>query len=261
MKNSKILKVVVASSLVASLAATAAISASAIAKVEDIKSHKVGVTGSFNNWGNDGDADVELKDNGSGVYEGVVEVEKVTADMVVEATTDDGTGAQVKTGKKGITFKVRLDGDWTDSWGEYEPAYVRTWNSQTNCCVEAAEGDHVKITVKLDTTKNHPDAVAAEEVDADEIDYNVIPVEYSVEKVEDAAPAADPEPATQTPATTTTDTSNDATAAATPASTSTDSDTTTPATGDTTSAIALVAVVLASLGTAVVMTKKASAKD
>ena len=38
-------------------------------------------------------------------------------------------------------------------------------------------------------------------------------------------------------------------------------DTSSPATGDTTSAIALVAVVLASLGTAVVMTKKASAKD
>ncbi len=261
MKSSKILKVVIASSLVASLAATAAVSANAagIAKIEDIKDHKVGVVGSFNDWSTEGE--IALTDNGSGVYEGVVEIEKVTKEMVVEATADDGNGAQVKTGKKGITFKVRLDGDWTDSWGDYEPAYVRTWNSQTNCCVEAAEGDHVKITVKLDTTKNHPDAVAAGEVEADEIDYTLIPVEYSVEKVEDAAPAADPEPAAQTPATTTTDTSNDATAAATPASTSTDSDTTTPATGDTTSAIALVAVVLASLGTAVVMTKKASAKD
>lgn len=259
MKNSKILKVAIASSLVASLAATAAISASAagIGKVDDIKDHSVGVTGSFNNW----ESDVELKDDGKGVYEGVIEIDNVTADMVVEATKDDGTGTQVATGKTGITFKVRLDGEWTDSWGDYEPDYVRTWNSQTNCCVEAAEGDHVKITVKLDTTKNSPEAVSAGEVEADDdVDYTLIPVEYSIEKVEDAAPAEET-PAEKTPAATADTENNDAPAATTPASTDSDSDTTTPATGDTTSAIALVAVVLASLGTAVVMTKKASAKN
>ena len=246
MRKSKILATAVCAALVTSVAATAAISANAagIGKVDDIKSHSVGVTGSFNAWA----ADVPMTDDdGDGVFEGVVDIENVTDDMVGEATKDDGTGTQVPRGVKGITFKVRLDGSWDDSWGDYEPDYERTWNSQTNCVVEAKAGTHVKITVKLDTTKNSPDAVSAGAIDADaDVDYTLIPVTYSVEEV--AAPAAST-PAASTPAASTP-------AASSPAGTATT--TASPATGDATSAVALVAVVLASLGTAVVMTKKAS---
>ncbi|MBQ8134058.1 MAG: hypothetical protein IJ192_06625, partial [Clostridia bacterium] len=161
-----------------------------ILTVNDIKNHTVGVTGSFNNWGQDSN-DIPMTDaDGDGIYEGVIDIEKVTADMIVNQYTLDTNGNNVLTGKKGITFKVRLDGDWTDSWGEYEPAYVRTWNSQTNFCTEVKEGSHVKITVKLDTTKNHPDAIAAGEIGAnDPADYTLIPVTYSVQEVQDTVAA------------------------------------------------------------------------
>ncbi len=250
MRKSKILATVVSSALVASVAATAAISVSAI-KAEDMSSHKVGIVGSFNDWSKDGE--VWMTEN-NGVWEGTVDIPEVTDTMVVDATTDDGSGGQIPRGIKGITFKVRLDGDWGDSWGDYEAAYDRTLNSQTNCCVEAKAGTHVKINVKLDTTKNSPEALANSDSDAkeDDVDSNWWPVTYTVEEVKDEAPAeskpaeaskpAATKPATTTPAATTTTTE----------------DTASPATGDTTSAVALVAVVLASLGTAVVMTKKAS---
>ena len=190
MRKSKILATAVSAALVASLAATAAISVNAagIGKVSDIKDHSVGITGSFNNWEA---TDVPMSDDdGDGIFEGVVGIENVTKDMISEATMDDGAGNQIPRGKKGITFKVRLDKAWTDSWGDYEEAYVRTWNSQTNCVVEAKEGTHVKITVKLDTTKNCDEAVAAGEVEKDDdVDYTLIPVTYSIEEVAAAAPA------------------------------------------------------------------------
>ena len=266
MQTKKILGIALAASLVASMAATAAMSVNAagIGKVSEIKDHSVGIIGSFNNWSDD----VAMNDDdGDGIYEGVVEIDSVTSDMISEATKDDGAGNQIPRGKTGITFKVRLDKDWTDSWGDYEEAYVRTWNSQTNCAVEANEGDHVKITVKLDTTKNCDEAVAAGEVEKDDdVDYTLIPVTYSIEEVAAAAPAeetpaaetpAAETPAAETPAASTPTASTPA--ASTPAGTTEAA--ATPATGDTTSAIALVAVVLASLGTAVVMTKKATSKD
>ena len=274
MRKSKILATALVAALVGSVAATAAMSVSAagIGKVDDIKSHSVGITGSFNAWEK---TDVEMTDaDGDGVFEGVVDIESVTADMISEATMDDGAGNQVPRGKKGITFKVRLDKDWTDSWGDYEPAYVRTYNSQTNCVVEAVEGHHVKITVKLDTTKNCPEAIAAGEVEeGDDVDYGLIPVTYSVEDLGGGAAeeSTSTEQSTATEeSTATTETSTATATTSKPAATTTTTPSTTtpagtantdgasPATGDTTSAIALVAVVLASLGTAVVMTKKAS---
>ena len=269
MRKSKILATALAAALVGSVAATAAMSVSAagIGKVDDIKSHSVGITGSFNAWEK---TDVEMTDaDGDGVFEGVVDIESVTADMISEATMDDGAGNQVPRGKKGITFKVRLDKDWTDSWGDYEPAYVRTYNSQTNCVVEAVEGHHVKITVKLDTTKNCPEAIAAGEVEeGDDVDYTLIPVTYSVEDLgggaaeeststEQSTATEESTATTETSTATTTTSKPAATTTTTPAGTA-NTDGASPATGDTTSAIALVAVVLASLGTAVVMTKKAS---
>lgn len=246
MRKSKIIASVVSVALVASVAAAASISASAISKVEDIEGHKVGVTGSFCNWGNDGDADVEMTNNG-GVWETTIDIPEVTEAMVVDATKDDGTGAQVSRGFKGITFKVRLDGTWDDSWGDYEPSYDRTYNSQTNCAVKAEVGTHVKINVKLDTTKNSPEALSnpdGETKEGDPVDHLIIPVTYTVEEVKDEKPAEESK--------------KEESKAESKAESA---DTSSPATGDTTSAIALVAVVLASLGTAVVMTKKASAKD
>ena len=184
MQTKKILGIALAASLVASMAATAAMSvnAAAISDVSEIKDHSVGIIGSFNNWSDD----VAMNDDdGDGIYEGVVEIDSVTSDMISEATMDDGSGNQIPRGITGITFKVRLDKDWTDSWGDYEEAYVRTWNSQTNCVVEAKEGTHVKITVKLDTTKNCDEAVAAGEVEKDDdVDYTLIPVTYSIETVD-----------------------------------------------------------------------------
>ena len=246
MRKSKIIASVVSVALVASVAATASISASAISKVEDIEGHKVGVTGSFCNWGNDGDADVEMTNNG-GVWETTIDIPEVTEAMVVDATKDDGSGNQVSRGFKGITFKVRLDGTWDDSWGDYEPSYDRTYNSQTNCAVKAEVGTHVKINVKLDTTKNSPEALSnpdGETKEGDPVDHLIIPVTYTVEEVKDEKPAEESKK----------EESKEESKAES-------ADTSSPATGDTTSAIALVAVVLASLGTAVVMTKKASAKD
>lgn len=242
MRKSKIIASVVSVALVASVAAAASISASAISKVEDIEGHKVGVTGSFCNWGNDGDADVEMTNNG-GVWETTIDIPEVTEAMVVDATKDDGSGNQVSRGFKGITFKVRLDDTWDDSWGDYEPGYDRTYNSQTNCAVKAEVGTHVKINIKLDTTKNSPEALSnpdGETKEGDPVDHLIIPVTYTVEEVKDEKPAEESKKEE---------------------SKAESADTSSPATGDTTSAIALVAVVLASLGTAVVMTKKASAKD
>ena len=124
-------------------------------------------------------------EDGDGIWEGTIDIENVTPEMIVEHTTDDGNGNQVPTGLKGITFKVRLDGEWLDSWGLYEAPYVRTSNSQTNCIVEAEEGTHVKINVKLDTTRNAPEAIEAGEVDPDEeVDYLLIPVTYTAVTVD-----------------------------------------------------------------------------
>ncbi len=244
MRKSKILAVALASALVASVAS---VSVSALS-ADDMKSKKVGIVGEFNSWADD----VWMTEN-NGVWEGTVDIPEVTADMIKDAETDDGSG-KVKRGFQGINFKVRCDGSWDDSWGDYEPAYDRTYNSQTNCCVKAEAGTHVKINVKLDTTKNSDEAInnADSDVKADTPDSNWWPVTYTVEVVKDEKPAEESKAEESKPATTTPSTT-------TPAATTDTAES--PATGDTTSAIALVAVVLASLGTAVVMTKKASAKD
>ena len=177
MQTKKLIGISLAAALVAS---TAAISVNAtIGDVSEIKDHSVGIVGSFNEWGANGDVAM-TDDDGDGIYEGTITVDEATEDMVVAATMDDGTGAQVDRGMTGITFKVRLDGEWLDSWGDYEPAYVRTYNSQTNCCVECAVGDKVVIKVQLDTTKNVQQAIDDGEIEADEDAYfDLIPVTYT----------------------------------------------------------------------------------
>ena len=259
MRKSKVLSVAMSAVLVASLAAAASVSVSAeITNSSQIKDHKVGVVGSFNGWDND----VALTDaDGDGVYEGVVEIPEVTEDMFLGWNIDDEP-----TGESYVLFKVRLDGDWTDSWGNYEPLNDRCWNSQSNVPVKEAEvGKPIKFTVYFDTKNPSPAALANPDsyAVAGDDDMMYLNVYYKVEETSTPDPEPSPEPtpdpepskedpSSQTPVTTTGDTSKVAVEDKT--------DSTAPATGDATSAAALAAVVVASLGIAVVMTKKASAK-
>ena len=252
MRKSKVLSVAMSAVLVASLAAAASVSVSAeITNSSQIKDHKVGVVGSFNGWAND----VALTDaDGDGVYEGVVEIPEVTEDMFLGWNIDDEP-----TGESYVLFKVRLDGDWTDSWGNYEPLNDRCWNSQSNVPVKEAEvGKPIKFTVYFDTKNPSPAALANPDsyAVAGDDDMMYLNVYYKVEETVVEEPSKEEEPSkvesSQTPVTTTGDTSKVAVEDKT--------DSTAPATGDATSAAALAAVVVASLGIAVVMTKKASAK-
>lgn len=250
MRNSKILKVALCSAIVASLAATAALSASATT-IDTIGEHKVGVVGSFNGWADDV---ILTDDDNDGVYDTVIDLPSVEADWIAE-WSNDGENQNHDT----VTFKVRLDASWDENWGLLD-AQDRIFDSQFNIGIteDVKAGDHIKFRVFLDTTKNNPDAVAAElpdEADVPEWEYLYAGYDQFEVVTDDAAATTD-----DTPAATTDDTPADEPSTA-PADTTSDKDTATPQTGDTTSAVALVAVVLASLGTAVVMTKKASAKD
>ncbi len=263
MKKSNVLKVVLSSALVASLAATAALSVSAagIGSTADIKDHTVGVTGSFNDWA----SDVILTDeDGDGVYEGIVEVAEVTDAMITDWSVDDAL-----TGEKYLQFKVRLDSDWTDSWGNYEPLHDRVYNSQSNVPVkEAVAGQPIKFKAIFDTTKVNPDALAnpesyADASDPDSLKYDAyLTVSYEIIKEEESSVEESSEESSvvesSVESTASTDTST--VSSETPA-TQSSTDTTTVPTGDATSAAALAAVVVASLGVAVFMTKKASSKD
>ena len=89
--------------------------------------HSFGVVGGFTEWGGAPDY-VMTDDDGDGIYY-----------------------AHIKGISSGsYEFKVRADMSWEDSWGEYEPEYDRTYNSQTNFVVEISSGD--VLTVKFDTT-------------------------------------------------------------------------------------------------------------
>ena len=287
MRNSKILKVAVCSAIAASLAASAAFSTSALTTVEEVQdpSLKLGVCGIFTGdlasggWG--ADSDIPMTYN-NGVWEAEIEF-----DVLDGYITDWKCDGNPTDEGQGIQFKIRVDNKWDDSWGNYDNKNG-AWNSQYNYGIPASKvkvGDHVKFTAYLDTTKNDPLAIAADEVGEDDDpeffflaggvkDLVVTPAGGGAADesttTDNSTPAADEDTTTDnsTPAAdegTTTDTdtpaADEGTTTDTPADTTEDKDTATPATGDTTSAIALVAVVLASLGTAVVMTKKASSKD
>lgn len=253
MNKSRILSVALTASLVASFAAASAIGASAagITKTSDIKSHSVGLIGSFNGW----DADLAMSDeDGDGVFEGTIAIDSVTEDQLQK---DDNGFVKDADGNTVIQFKVRLDAQWTDSWGAYEPDYDRTWNSQTNCSVAATAGEPITINVKFDTTSLDAAALAdsnsaaSECVDDETQNWGWLAVTYEVAETEKPAEESTEE---------STETSVEESKEEAEASTET-SDVTPVQTGDTTSAIALAAVVVASLGTAVVMTKKASSKN
>lgn len=178
----KILKkfstVAIAAAMITAMAAASSVSVSATVSSDGIVGETVGITGSFCNWGSDGDEDIPMTEH-DGVWEGTIEIDSVTEDMLTTATRDDGLGAQIpRTDITGpaICFKVRTNGDWTNAWGDYEPDYVRTWNSQTNCAVEADVGDSIVINVKLDTTT----VVEQDEIPEGDYDaWQVWPVTYT----------------------------------------------------------------------------------
>ena len=128
MQTKKIIGIALAAALVGSMAAVAATSVSAVDSVEadfSLEGHSVGIIGGFNSWGSD---IAEMTDaDGDGVYVGVV-------NNVAAGDTE---------------FKIRLDGAWDYSWGEYEADYDRTFNSQTNCKISTTEA--TDLIVLLDT--------------------------------------------------------------------------------------------------------------
>jgi len=90
------------------------------------ENHTIGIVGAMTEWGTN--PDVPMTDpDGDGIYVGVYK------------DLEAGTHA----------FKVRADSDWNDSWGEYEEAYERTMNSQTDCSVTVEET--TDLVVMLDT--------------------------------------------------------------------------------------------------------------
>ena len=254
MRKSKIVKVLMSSALVASVAVASAMSTAAISNLSQLKDHFVGVTGSFNNWDV---TDVELTDaDGDGIYEGIVDIPEVTEDMIGDWKVDD-----VLQPEKYLTFKVRLDKSWDDSWGAYEPENNRTYNSQSNVPVkEAVVGQPLKFNVIFDTTKidegyinnkNQTDVLPDDPVDMENIGVTYKIIETVVE--------SSPEPSQPSESSVESSVQSSVQSSVVVASQSS-TDTSTVPTGDATSAAALAAIVVASLGVAVVMTKKASAK-
>lgn len=155
MLKRNVIKILLVCAVLFTVGALSAVSVSAeISKVSDIPLHTVGVVGSFNGWKDD----VPLTDDdGDGLYEGIVTVDEVTEDTIVGWSVDDEP-----TGESYLQFKVRLDGEWTDSWGYYEPMHERTWNSQSNVAVkEAVVGKSLKFKVYFDIKNDSPAAMAS----------------------------------------------------------------------------------------------------
>ena len=150
MLKRNVMKILLVCAMVFMVGALSAVSVSAeISKASDISKHDVGVVGSFNNWTND----VPLTDDdGDGLYEGIVTVDEVTEDMIINWNIDDEW-----TGEKYLQFKVRLDGEWEDCWGNYEPLNDRCWNSQSGVPVkEAVVGKSLKFKVYFDIKHDSP---------------------------------------------------------------------------------------------------------
>ena len=269
MKKSKILGI----ALVAAMAASVAVVNASALSADEMKNHSVGICGAFNGWGSTPDV-VMTDDDGDGIWEGTVEIDNVTEDMIQESTEDKGSAGVVSRGFSGVKFKVRLDNEWGTSWGDYEEAYDRTENSQTDCCAkEAVAGQSLTIKVKLDTTALASDSLPVDDDDAYTL-WNVTytaeaggaaeesseaPAEESSETPAEESSEAPAEESSETPAEESSVAPAEESSTAPAAEESTE--TSAVPTGDTTSAVALVAVVVASLGAAVVMTKKASSKE
>ena len=178
MLKDKILRKILAISLAAAWLGgnVTALNVSAyISHSKDITNHSVGVTGSFNSW----NSDISLTDSdGDGIYEGIVEIEKVTDDMITNWYIDDKT-----TGESYLQFKVRLDSDWEDTWGYYEPLNDCTYNSRSNVPVkEAVVGQPIKFKVFFDINNPDPQALANPDsyADANNDDYMYLHTWYEI---------------------------------------------------------------------------------
>lgn len=157
---------------------------SAISNLNQISEHSVGAIGSFNGWSDD----VPLTDpDGDGIYEGIVSIAEVTEDMMGGWTVDD-----VLQPGQYLTFKVRLDGSWDDSWGNYEPENNRTYNSQSNVPVkEAVVGEPLEFKVIFDTTRIDQGYIdnkdQADVLPGDPVAYDNIGVRYEIVKKEESS--------------------------------------------------------------------------
>lgn len=184
MKKSRLLGLALAAAIAVPVSMPAFAYGVTMTENSDIKKCQVGITGSFCDWGATGVADVLMNDDDNdGVYEGTVYIPNVTQDMILEALTDTGDEGVVSRGFSGVQFKVRTDGSWINAWGEFEPAYVRTYQSQTNCCVEAEVGKPLTIDVKLDTTAVADQSMVEEDdrfYPEDDNSFYVWPVTYKV---------------------------------------------------------------------------------
>ncbi len=95
-----------------------------IQQEEPVEKTKYGIVGSMTDW----NSDFPMYETEKGVYVG--------------KTKELAAGE--------YQFKVRADGAWDENYGEYEPEYDRTFDSQTN--IRAHLDDKGYIYVKLDTT-------------------------------------------------------------------------------------------------------------
>ena len=145
--------------------------ASAVTSIEEIKNNQVGVCGVFtDNWGPDSDIPMN-DDDGDGIWEA-----KIEFDVKEEYITDWSCDGEPTKEGSGIQFKIRLNNEWSDCWGNYD-GRNGSYNSQYNYGIPASQvkaGNHVSFTAYLDTNRNDPLAIkdgAVDENDAPDYYY------------------------------------------------------------------------------------------
>lgn len=136
----KNLKKMLALSLALCMASASAATARAFDNHSKIQEHTIGFVGSFNQWEND----IALTDeDGDGIYTGEIEIDSVQKEMLTSYYDED----------EYIELKVRLDGEDSESWGDYDFDKNMTYQSSRNISLNAHEGNHIIIHVEFDTTK------------------------------------------------------------------------------------------------------------
>ncbi len=137
-------------------------SVSAITSIDELKDNQIGVCGVFtDNWGSDSDIPMN-DDDGDGIWEA-----KIEFDVKEEYITSWDCDGEPTQERSGIQFKIRLNNDWTDCWGNYD-GRNGSYQSEYNYGIPASKiniGDHVSFTAYLDTNRNDPLAIKAGEVD------------------------------------------------------------------------------------------------
>lgn len=149
----KLGKTVFSSLLTVAVVSVSALSVSAINHVEELKNHSLGIVGTFNGWTDDVPMKPVIDKNGDTVYEGIVEIDKLTEDMFKKTShnspktiyyNDDGSGVveayddtYIHDDTYTLEFRIRLDGTWADQWGDYDGGNI--FNSDKNFVVKEAE--------------------------------------------------------------------------------------------------------------------------